>query len=469
MDFCQILSAKQKALQINLDSNIYGSFAEIGAGQEVAREFFRAGGAAGTIAKTMSAYDMQISDAIYGVEESGRYVSQGRLYKMLDTEFSKMYKRLKDERGNSTKFFTFADTVAAKSYSGRGECHGWLGVRFQHERGAEPSDLIIHVNMLDQENLQQQEAVGYLGVNMIHSCFYNAHEHGQGHFVASLMDNLSSSRLRIDMIDVRGPAFKGLDPRILSLELVKRKFTSAVMFDENGSVVQIKDYLYRKPLVVLRGSFRPPTKGNIDALKVGREHLCTTEKCENVVTLSEISMSKLLSRSEAIDNADFLARVDVLAKLKQKVLITNFASYFELNQFLQPISKSEIAFITNTYNLNEILNIKQYADAKFGILGGLGELFGLNTKLYLYPCADDNDPNNRLGFDDVTYDKSLEFLVKYLRDNKLIVELENYDFEASGIWSRTVIEMIENGQSGWENMLPDEVVDLVKKNKLFKN
>lgn len=467
MDFCQILSAKQKALQINLDNNIYGSFAEIGAGQEVARAFFRAGGAAGTIAKTMSAYDMQISDAIYGVEESGRYVSLGRLNKMLDTEFTKMYKRLKDQRGDSTKFFAFADTVAAKSYSGRGECHGWLGVRFQHEHGARPSDLILHVKMNDQENLQQQEAVGLLGVNMIHSCFQNICE--QGRLVSSLMDNLSSSRLNIDMIDVRGPAFKGLDSRILSLELVKRKFTHAVMFDENGSVVQIKDYLYRKPLVVLRGSFRPPTKGNMDALKVGREFLCTSEKCENVVSLCEISMSKLLSRSAAIDNKDFLARVDLLAKLKQKVLITNCASYFELNQFLQPIAKNQIAFITNTYNLNEILNIKLYEETSFGILGSLGELFGQQTKLYLYPCADDHDANNRLGFADVKYDKSLEYLVKYLRENKLIVDLEGFDFDASGIWSRTVIEMLEKGQKGWEKMLPDEVVDLVRKNNLFKS
>ncbi|MFG1498607.1 TonB-dependent receptor [Halobacteriovorax sp. XZX-3] len=467
MDFCQILSAKQKALQINLDNKIYGSFAEIGAGQEVAREFFRAGGAAGTVAKTMSAYDMQISDAIYGVETSGRYVSQGRLHTMLETEFTKMYKRLKDQREEGTKFFCFADTVAAKSYSGRGECHGWLGVRFQHQAGAAPSDLIIHVNMLDQENLQQQEAIGFLGVNMIHSCFYNSND--SSHLVSSLMDNLSASRLKIDMIDVKGPAFDGVDPRILSLELVKRKFTSAVMFDENGKVVQIKDYLYRKPLVVLRGSFRPPTKGNVDALKVGRELLCTSEKCENVVTLSEISMSKLLSRSSSIDNADFLARVDLLAKIKQKVLITNFASYFELNQFLQPIAKNQIAFITNTYNLNEILNIKHYEDTSFGILGGLGELFGLNTKLYLYPCADDNDAKNRLSFADVTYDKSLEFLVKYLRENKLIVDLEGYDHEASGIWSRTVIEMISSGESGWEKMLPEEVVELVKSNNLFKN
>ncbi|MFG1513645.1 TonB-dependent receptor, partial [Halobacteriovorax sp. ZH3_bin.1] len=192
MDFCQILSAKQKALQINLDNKVYGSFAEIGAGQEVAREFFRAGGAAGTVAKTMSAYDMQISDAIYGVEASGRYVSQGRLHTMLETEFTKMYKRLKDQREEGTKFFCFADTVAAKSYSGRGECHGWLGVRFQHEAGAAPSDLILHVNMLDQENLQQQEAIGFLGVNMIHSCFYNTSD--SSHLVSSLMDNLSASR-----------------------------------------------------------------------------------------------------------------------------------------------------------------------------------------------------------------------------------------------------------------------------------
>ncbi len=466
MDFCQILGPKQKALSINLDNAIYGTFAEIGAGQEVARHFFHAGGAAGTIAKTMSAYDMVISDTIYGKKKGIRYVSEGRLQKMLEYEYELLEDRLAKTRGKDTKFFVFSDTVAAKSYSGIGECHGWLGVRFQHEKGSKPSELILHIRMLDQENIQQQEAVGLLGVNMLYACFNHSTE--PVIFVSSLMDNLSSRRIEIDMIRVSGEAFKGIDSRILSLELVKRKFTKAVMFGPSGKVTSAKDELYKKNLVVCRGSFRPPTLVNMDMLECG-ERMLKKEVGdeESVVILPEISMSKLLERAEYVDNADFLARVDLMAELGHNVLITNFADYFELNQYLE-FTKKKIAFITGVFNLEQILMLDNYTKNQSGIMGGLGDLFSHMTKLYIYPVIDDEDDTKWRKMKDLDFDKSIHHLVQYLIENNFITDVPCYNKDLFGIWSRTILKMIQEGQSGWEKMVPPIVAQKVVSDQLFK-
>lgn len=467
MDFCQILAPKQKALQVNLDNKIYGTFSEIGAGQEVARHFFQAGGAAGTIAKTMSAYDMLISDTIYGKEKNGRYVCQDRLVKMIDHEWDLLNDRLAPVRAANTTFFVFADTVAAKSFSGKGECHGWLAVRFQHAPNEAASELIVHIRMLDQENIQQQEAVGLIGVNMIHACFYNREDKNQ--FVTSLMDNLSTRRIEIDMISVSGPALSHMDSRVLSLELVKRRYTHAVMFDQTGKVIGARDYLYKRNLVVLRGSFRPPTHVNMDMLKCGTQMLASElseiEK-ENIIALPEISMSKLIERGE-VSTRDFLARVDLLSALNQVVMISNFDSYFEVNEFLDSISRKKIVFMTGVYNLQEILDVRMYQGFHSAILGGLGSLFGHNTKLFIYPAVDDSDHDKLLSIEDISYDESIESLVRYLKENKKLVNVDNYNEAYSMIWSRTVLKMIEEGKSGWESMVPEIVSKIVKEKKLF--
>jgi len=465
MDFCQILEPKQKALQINLDNKIYGTFAEIGAGQEVARNFFQAGGAAGTVAKTMSAYDMTFSDSIYGKEKSGRYVCQDRVMKMLDYEYDLLVDRLGKVRGSDTTFFVFADTVAAKSYSGKGECHGWLAVRFQHAPNAKASELLLHIRMLDQENVQQQEAVGLIGVNMIHACFF--HRDDKGKFVSALMDNLSTRRIEIDMIHVSGEALSHMDSRILSLELVKRKYTKVVMFDENGKAIQARDYLYKKNLVVLRGSFRPPTHVNMDMLKCGLEIIKEeVSEGEEILGLPEVSMSKLIERGE-VSNRDFLARVDLLTALKQVVMISNFANYFEVNEFLENVSRRNIIFVTGVYNLQEILDIKKYENCPSGILGGLGTLFGKQTKLAVYPALDDDDSSKLNHIDDVKYDPSIKSIVNYFFENQRLINVKNFNEDYSAIWSRTVLKMIEDGESGWEEMVPDVVAKHVKTQKLF--
>lgn len=467
MSFNQTLNSEQKALEINLNDNIYGTIAEIGAGQEVARYFFRAGGAAGTIAKTISAYDMIVSDTIYGKEKSGRYVCEDRLQKMLEREYEQLETRLREVRGKQTQFFAFADTVAAKSFRSTGDGHGWLGVKYQHKAGAKPSECIIHVRLKDNENLQQQEVLGIIGVNLIHSCFN--HTSDSISFADSLEERLSSQRIEIDMIRVCGEAFKNVDNRVLSLELVKRNFCKAIMFDSDGSAIQATDALYKKNVLVCRGSFRPPTYVNMDMLETGLATFkkdLETQEHKNIMVLPEISMSKLKERGQ-VDNADFLARVDILAALGHKVLITSFENYFELNTYLEKYSKKNVSFVLGVYNLEEIFDLSKYESYAFGPLAGIGALFGKKTKLYVYPGHDENKPEKMLTTTSVKVDDKLTFLLMYLMENGLLIDIEDYNVSYSSIWSRTVLRMIQDGVDGWEKMVPPLVSKTVKKKCLF--
>ncbi len=466
MSFCQILDPTQKALQINLTDSIYGSFAEIGAGQEVVRHFFRAGGAAGTIAKTISAYDMTVSDTVYG--KGGRYVSSERLQKMLDREFEQLKDRLTDVRSSNTRYFNFANTVSAKSYKGGSECHGWLGVKFEHTPGAQPSNLIVHIQMLDRENVQQQEAVGDMGVNLIHACFFNRED--PKNFVRSLMDSLTTDRLQIDMIKVDGPAFAHMDNRLLSLDLVKNGYCRAIMFNQSGEVDQIKDQIYKKNLLVVRGSFRPPTLVNLDMLKAGHTQFnksLNAKEQGNVLELAEMSMNQLLERGE-VHGRDFLARVDLLAALNQSVLISNYENFYELNQFLSVATRDhKIGFVTGVYNLLEIFDHEKYLENPGMILEGLGKLFGTKSKLLVYPAADDNDPDRLLNSEQIDIHENFHFLMKYLKENHFIEDVTDYDPSISGIWSRVVLDMIQTGKKGWESMVPKVVAQKVVEKSLF--
>ncbi len=464
MSFCQILTPKQKALDLNLDHHIYGTFAEIGAGQEVARHFFQAGGAAGTVAKTICAYDMTMSDTIYG--KSKRYVSVERLQLMLKHEYELLVKRL-SERAENTQFFAFANTVQAKSYMGNTECHGWLGHSFQHKPGASVSNVVIHVRMQDKENIQQQEALGMIGVNLIYACF--RHPDKRESFVSSLMDGLSTDRLEIDMISISGPAFAEADSRLYSLELVKRKYCQAVMFDAKGQALRAADNLYKKNVVVLRGSFRPPTLVNLDMLKCGLKKFRSQipkEEHRDIIVLPEISMSKLIERGE-VNNEDFLARVDLLACLEQGVLISNCPTFSDLNRYISSYSKKQLAFVLGVYNLEEILDLKRYEKEPDGLLGALGGLIGHQTKLYVYPATDDDDQSKLRTLDTLNIDEKLLHLYLYLLENELVQEITDYDPEVSSIWSRVVLEKIEKGEKDWIPMVPEVVATLVKKKSLF--
>lgn len=455
---------KHKALEINLDRSIYGAFAEIGAGQEVVRHFFRAGGAAGTIAKTMSAYDMKFSDDIYGREESGRYVCESRLCTMLKHEYSLMLERL-DGRAADTRFFAFADTVAAKSYSGKGESHGWMGMRFQHEPKAAASEVIIHVKMLDVENVQQQEALGVIGVNLVYAAYKHAEDRES--FVTELMDGITPERLEIDMIRVSGPAFAKIDSRLLSLELVKRDYCQAVMFAADGKVMQASDALYKKNIVLCRGSYRPPTLVNLDMLEKGKTSFkkILGKDSGEILVLPEISMNNLRDRGE-VDNEDFLARVDLLTVLDCPVLITNFQDFAGLNDFISTYSRAQVAFVMGYYSISELFDHKNYLSVKDGILGSLGRLTGHNTRIMVYPSKqDEGEGINTL--DSLKLDEATDMLVKYLRKTGKLCDISDFSKEHFAIWSRVVLKMIQEGQPGWESMVPAPVAKRVKEKCLF--
>lgn len=460
------LGQRQKALEINLNPNIYGTFAEIGAGQEVARHFFRAGGAAGTIAKSISAYDMTMSDAIYGKEASGRYVCEDRLQKMLDTEFDILIERLTAIRHKDTQFFAFADTVAAKSYKGTGENHGWIGIKFQHKPKAKPSQVILHISMLDAENVQQQEAIGLLGVNLCYAVFTDTTDREK--FIDGLMDGLTTARVKIDMIRVEGDAFKGVDSRLLCLELVKKKLCEAVIFDVDGEVQQASDVLYKKNVLVVRGGYRPPTNLSLDMLECGLRKFkasLSAEEQNNIIVIPEISMSLLLDRGK-VDNEDFLARVDLLSALGQRVLISNSDSYSDLNMFFTKYAKKNIAFVMASYNLEEILNQSKYEGTRFGLVGSLGTLLEPRTKIYVYPACDDETREIKT-IESMAVADDLTFLLMYLKDNHLIEDITDFDPSVVSIWSRKVLKMIQDGTEGWEKFVPSSVAKTVKKKCLF--
>ncbi len=459
----QKLDSKHKALKINLDNNIYGSFAEIGAGQEVARTFFQAGGAAGTMAKSMSAYDMIMSDTIYGKEKSGRYVCEDRVVRMLGHEFDILKDRLGPHRGKETKFFAFADTVAAKSYKGTGRCHGWFGVRFQHEPGAEYSEVIVHIRMHDNQNILQQKAVGILGTNLIYACFFHSNSHEE--FVDTLMDDLTIERVSIDMIRARGDAFKGIDSRLLSLELVKKEYTQAILFDNNGEATEPSDVLYKKNLMVLRGSFRPPTHVNMDMLKTGLECFksdLANDETENIIVLPEISMNKLVERG-SVDNNDFLARIDLLNELNHKCLVTGMTGYSTLLSYLSGMSKKKLAVVLGIYNLMEVFDV---SDPNKNILKVIGDVANNNTTMYVYPAQDEKTKkiiDSKAALNENENKELLEFLL----DRSWLKDMKSFDPTFFTIWSRKVLKLIETGDKSWESMVPEVVKKAVIKNKLF--
>ena len=461
----KVLSPRQKALQINLDETIYGSFAEIGAGQEVARHFFQAGGAAGTIARTMSAYDMTMSDAIYG--ETGRYVSEERLISMLKTECTTLMQRLNLERGEKSRFFTYANTVTAKGYRGGGNYHGWTGIKFQHSPGGEPSQVIVHIKLLDNQNLFQQEAIGTFGVNLIHSCYFA--NDSMANFVLSLMDNLTNERIQIDAIKVTGSAFEHMDDRLLSLELVSNGFTNVIMFNAEGNVVQPSEELYKKNIVTLRGSFRPPTLLNVEMLQKGAEQFRNNlpeDERENVMTLAEISMNRLIERG-AIDSTDFLARIDMLTSINQPVLISHFQHFHTLSHYLSGICRRHVAFMVRVHNLQDIFDEENYKDLDGGFLEAFGTMFGKNTKLYVYPEKADNG-NMLLASDSVTLSAHVQPLMEYFKSNNFIRDIKDFNPNVANIWSRTVVEKIEAGDPSWETMVPVTVAEAVKQSELFR-
>ncbi len=456
------IGTDEKALQINLDPSKYGTFAEIGAGQEVARRFFRVGGAAGTIAKTMSAYDMTFSDAIYGPAD--RYVSRVRLQTMLDHEYKLLVERLDEQFGAEKTFFVFADTVAARSFKERNESHGWLGVRFQSQPRGQPSEIIIHVRLLDEGNVEQQEALGVIGVNLLHGAFYGRQPEK---LISSLQENLAPGRIEVDLIKFSGPLFQNVDNRLMSLQLVSQGLTNAVMFKSDGETVQPAEVFYKKAILVERGSFRPVTYATNDMLDGARRVFLT--QCDSteddVVVLMEMTLEHLLADGQ-VDHADFLARVDILGALGRTVLISKFGEYFRLATYLFRYTDKAIGLVMGVPSLIEIFNKKYYANLEGGILEALGRMFKGKLKLYVYPMF--NEPTGKIvTAKEVKVASNLRSLFQYLIDNQYVQEITDYHPEYLRIHPSGVLAKLQSGDSSWEQMVPPEVVHIIKQRQFF--
>ena len=457
------LGTHQKALEINIHPKKYGTFAEIGAGQEVARWFFRVGGASGTIAKAMSAYDMTFSDAIYG--PCKRYVSQQRLQLMLDHEYDLLFQRLDTKRGADTHFFVFANTVAATSYSRKTDAHGWLGIRFQPESRVEPSEIIIHIRLLDNENIQQQEALGLLGVNLVYSALA-LHEQPE-QIIESLADDLTTQRVEVDMIKFSGPAFSEVDNRIMSLRLVQAGLTQAAMFNANGEVVQPAEVLYKKAILVERGSFRPATKLTLDMLSCAQAHFVQEPKVqgEDVHVLMEMTLRNLTDGGQ-INHQDFLDRADILMSLGKDVLISNYGEFHRLAAYFFQYTQKMIGIVMGVPTLREIFEEKYYSDLGGGILESFGRLFKNDLKLYIYPLRDQKT-GALITAGNMRVASHLRHLYSYLVENQFIEGLRDFDDACLKIFSRDVLAKIRSNNPEWEVMVPDGVADIIKERRLF--
>lgn len=458
------IGTKQKALQINLDRSIYGSFAEIGAGQDVAANFFKAGGASGTIAKTISAYDMAFSDAIYGEEESGKYVCEPRLMKMLNREFKLLKVRL-TESADEKRFFSFADTVSALNYQKDNDAHGWVGLRFQLSPNGPVNDVVIHINMLDNDNILQQQALGIIGVNLLYGCY---HYHADPEkILVSLLDDLSPDRIEIDMIRFEGPDFKEVDNRLMSLYLVKHGFTQAALFGPDGNVMQPYDALSKKHIVAIRGRFRPVTNIFSDMVKKGIKQFENEADIDDdkICVVSELTLRNLENEGNHINEKDFLDRVDILCSLGQTVLISNFHEYFKLVAYLSKFSRLKMALIMGMPNLEYIFEEKHYTQYPGGILTAFASLFGLKIKLYLYPTLDEN--GQLINLTSFQPEAHLRGLFQYLLDNEKLADIHSYDENLMKIRTDRVLDLIQQGSGEWENLVPSSVVKLIKEKALF--
>jgi hypothetical protein len=464
----ELLTTEAKALAINLDLRRYGTFAEIGAGQEVVRWFFRVGGAAGTIAKSISAYDMAVSDAVYG--ECDRYVCRRRLESMLDHEHALNLSRLRESRGDSSAFFVFADTVSARNFKGTNECHGWMGVRFQAHPRDQDSQIILHVRMLDTENALQQEALGIVGVNLLYGAFCLNHEPDK--LVESLLDDLNTRRIEIDMIEFSGIAFRQVDNRVMSLRLVQLGLSNAAMFSASGEVLQPSEVLYKKPILVERGSFRPVTHVNVDMLRSAHEKFSREPEVagESVVSLMEITMHNLQAAggpsNGIIDLRDFLARADVLAACGKTVLISDYFEYYRLAAYLARYTKEKIGITMGAGSLCELFDEKYYALLDGGILESFGRLFKNDLKLYIYPLLD-RQSGAMTTVENLQVAPELRNLYEYLVGRGCIEQLDNYNPAYLSIFSRDVIGQIKAGDPSWSDHVPSEVADVIRHRGFF--
>jgi len=453
----------QKALNINLDKRVYGTIAEIGGGQETARWFFRAGGAAGTIAKSMSAYDMKFSDAIYG--QSPRYVSRERLHAMLDHEFKLIIERLNASRGQDTCFFAFANTVATRSYTYKADGHGWLGIRFQTRPGEDPSQIDLHVNLHGQQGIQDQETLGILGLNVIYAAA-RLHDDPEN-LLLSLMDNIYEQQAEIDLIDFTGPAFARVDNRLMALLLVEKGLSNAAMFHPDGHLVSVADTLWKKAVLVERSRFRPPTLFTMNLLDCAHQAFLRDAKLQEdeLVVLSEITLNNLIDGQD-IDTTDYLQRADLLCALGKNVLISNYGEYYRLAQYLFRYTTQPIALAMGAFSLRELFDEKYYEHLPGGILESFGRLFKHDLSIYVSPALDP-DSGGVMELKDVRVAHKLRHLYEHLRENHYLRPLNTINHDYLNIYSHEVLDKIKHRARDWQQMVPPQVAQLILQRELF--
>lgn len=464
-DFEHIPSVKNKALRINLNENIYGTFSEIGAGQETVRNFFRVGGASGTVAKTMSAYDKDFSDAIYGVEEDHRYVTEARLEKMLLHEMRLIEERIKREKHPDKLFFSFANTVTTIDFAKKFKGHGWVGIRYQAKPDEDYNEIALHVRFKENDARLQQNTLGVLGVNLIHGAFYKFDD--PKNLMRYLYDHIDKDQMEIDTINFSGPRFRAVDNRLMSLQLVKNGMTEAVMFSPDGNNELPARVLYKKNVLALRGSFRPVTKVNIDIHKNALELFMRENRVaeKNTVCIFEITLSNLRSEGK-IDEKDFMDRAKLLCALGHTVMISDFQEYYKLVEYFSRYTKQRMGLAMGVNNLIDIFDEKYYRHLSGGILEAFGKLFFKDLKVYLYPFK-----NKHTG--EITDSNTLRVhprmkeLYKFFKYNGKVVDIKDYDKSVMDYFTRELLRKIREDQPGWERMLPEGIADMIKAQNLF--
>ncbi|MDA7810197.1 TonB-dependent receptor [Flavobacteriaceae bacterium] len=464
--FENIPSIKAKALRINLNEHIYGTFAEIGAGQEVARHFFRSGGASGTIAKTMSAYDKAFSDAIYGQETNSGYVSESRLKKMLDHEVNLLETRMDRKEHPNKMFFTYANTVATIDFAKKYKGHGWMGIKFQTNPKEAFSEIHIHVRFHLFEAKAQQEALGLMGLNLIYGAYYKNDEPKK--LLRYLYDHIDSESIEIDTINFSGPLFKKVDNRLMSLELVKNNMTKAVMFGPDGNNILPAKVFWKKNILAIRGSFRPVTLVNEDMFIKSTDIISKEKgfKEDKQITLFEITLSNLKSSNGDVNETDFMDRAKLLCALGHTVMITNFKEYYKLAEYFSNYTNKKVVLTMGVNNLIEIFDDKYYDELRGGILEAFGKLFVKNLRVFLYPMKDPKD-GSIINSNNIHVANKMKNLYKYFKYNNRLLDIIDYDEALLSIFSIKVLEKINAGENGWEEMLPKEVTNQIKSKKLF--
>ncbi len=455
----------EKALRINLDEKKYGTIAEIGAGQEVARQFFKTGAAAGTIAKTISAYDMNFSDAIYGIQEDGRYVSRARVKAMLDKEFKLVLDRVGNSRSRSSRFFCYAATVATKSYKRENECHAWCGITIQMYPGAEPSEIFVHMRLRDEDANRQQDALGIFGVNFIYAAYYYFED--PRNVINSLTDNLDQGRIEIDSIEFYGPYFEDVDNCRINLHLIRSWKTRAIMFNPDGTVAIPANNLYKKNILTIRGSFRPVTRLNVDMIEQGMKAFTKLDGVtrENSIALAEISLNDLRGNDLMVSEQDTLERVNLLNSMGYSVMISDYTRYFSLRAYFRQFTKLQIGIVVGIVNIKQIFDENTYRGIEGGILEGFGKLFPDNTRLFVYPEI--NHTGEFRDYTNIKLPDNLQHLYQHLLANNFIFGIKSSDKNLFNIYSREILNQLQDGRGEWEQSVPDEVAQQIIENKLF--